>query len=119
MAEVNQTHLSSLRYYWSLLTINSAFGSGDTAGLYYNGARLAAEQDVVVASIKLVLVFPIQFRRLISLVTESPFGDSRALQLFQIRMLACSISERALNGCVAISKSLEEIPNGMQDSSTK
>lgn len=33
--------------------IVSAFGSGDTAGLYYNGARLAAEQDVVVASIKL------------------------------------------------------------------
>ncbi|KAF2663881.1 alpha/beta-hydrolase [Microthyrium microscopicum] len=28
-----------------------AFGSGDTAGLYYNGARLAAEQDVIVASI--------------------------------------------------------------------
>jgi hypothetical protein len=29
-----------------------AFGAGDTAALYYNGARFAAEQDVVVASIK-------------------------------------------------------------------
>jgi hypothetical protein len=31
-----------------------AFGSGDTAAPYYNGARLAAEQDVIVASIKYV-----------------------------------------------------------------